>query len=107
MLPAEKDLKMRRDGRPLNNQLFIQEDDAKGKRGRICPIVVCCFETMSNYVAAVSLRCNFDNQSLIYLPPQSVLPLEWAPNIGDKPEFAFMNRNTGDLDLNRSLGFPA
>jgi hypothetical protein len=80
MLPAEKELKMRRDGRPLSNQMFVQEVDAKGKRGRISPIVVCCLETMSNYVAAVSLRRNFDDQPLIYLPPQSVLPLEWMPH---------------------------
>ena len=95
--PAEKEMKIRRDGRPLNNQLFIMEDETKGKRGRICPIVVCCFETMSNYVAACGLRCNFDNQSLVYLPPQSVLPLEWAPNIGSQPQYASMNRTTGDL----------
>ena len=95
--PAEKEMKIRRDGRPLNNQLFIMEDETKGTRGRICPIVVCCFETMSNYVAACGLRCNFDNQSLVYLPPQSVLPLEWAPNIGSQPQYASMNRTTGDL----------
>ena len=56
-----------------------------------------CFETMTNYVAAVSLRCNFDNQSLLYLPPQSVLPLEWAPNIGDQPQYGYMNRASGDV----------
>ena len=80
--PADKELKIRCDGRHLNNQLFIMEDHSRGKRGRICPIAVCCFETMSAYVAAAGLRCNFDNQSLVYLPPASVLPLEWAPNIG-------------------------
>jgi hypothetical protein len=96
--PAEKELKMRRDGRPPNNQLYIMEDQTKGKRGRICPISVCCFETMSNYVAACGLRCNFDNQSLLYLPPRSVLPLEWAPNIGSQPQFASMNRTCGDLE---------
>ena len=95
--PAEKELKMRRDGRPLNNQLHIMEDETKGKRGRICPIAVCCFETMSNYVAACGLRCNFDNQSLLYLPPRSVLSLEWTPNIGSQPQFASMNRTSGDL----------
>jgi hypothetical protein len=95
--PAEKELKMRRDGRPLNNQLYIMEDQTKGKRGRICPISVCCFETMSNYVAACGLRCNFDNQSLLYLPPQSVLPLEWAPNIGSQLQYSSMNRTCGDL----------
>ena len=46
--PAEKPLKLRRDGRPLNNQLFIQEDATKGKRGRIVPITVMPFETMTN-----------------------------------------------------------
>ena len=96
--PADKELKIRRDGRPLNNQLFIMEDHSRGKRGRICPIVVCCFETMSAYVAAAGLRCNFDNQSLVYLPPASVLPLEWAPNIGDQPQYASMNRKAGDLE---------
>ena len=95
--PADKELKMRRDGRPLNNQLFIMEDDSRGKRGRICPIVVGCFETMSAYVAATGLRCNFDNQSLVHLTPASVLPLEWAPNIGDQPQYATMNRKAGDL----------
>ena len=97
VLPAEKEMKMRRDGRPLNNQLYIMEDQNKGKRGRICPICVCCFETMTNYVAASALRCNFDNQSLLYLPPQSVLPLEWMPNIGSQPQYASMNRTSGDL----------
>ena len=63
--PAEKPLKLRRDGRPLNNQLFIQEDASKGKRGRIVPITVMPFETMTNYAAAGSLRCNLDNQSLL------------------------------------------
>ena len=94
---ADKEMKIRRDGRPLNNQLFIMEDNGRGKRGRVCPIVVCPFETMTAYVAAVSLRCNFDNQSLIYLPPASVLPLEWMPNIGDQQQFGSMNRATGDL----------
>ena len=93
----DKELKIRRDGRPLNNQLFIMEDHARGKRGRICPIIVCPFETMSAYVAACGLRCNFDNQSLLYLPPATVLPLEWMPNIGDQPKYASMNRTTGDL----------
>ena len=91
------ELMIRCDGRPLNNQLYILEEHAKGKRGRICPIVVCCFETMSHYVAAAGLRCNFDSQSLIYLPPQSVLPLEWAPNIGSQPQYGYMNRSSGDL----------
>ena len=50
------------------------------------------------FVAAVSLRCNFDNQSLVYLPPASTLPLEWLPNIGAKPELAWMARKTGDLE---------
>ena len=86
------------DGRPLNNQLYIIEESGKGKRGRICPVVVCPFETLTNYVAAVSLRCNFDNQSLVYLPPASTLPLEWLPNIGAKPELAWMARKTGDLE---------
>ena len=76
---------------------FIEES-GKGKRGRICPVVVCPFETLTNYVAAVSLRCNFDNQSLVYLPPASTLPLEWLPNIGAKPELAWMARKTGDLE---------
>lgn len=93
----DKELKIRRDGRPLNNQMYIMEDQSRGKRGRICPIVVCPFETMTAYVAAASLRCNFDNQSLIYLPPASVLPLEWMPNIGDQQQYASMNRDTGDL----------
>ena len=96
-VPADKPIKLRRDGRPLNNQLYIIEESGKGKRGRICPVVVCPFETLTNYVAAVSLRCNFDNQSLVYLPPASTLPLEWLPNIGDKPELAWMARKTGDL----------
>ena len=105
--PAEKPMKLRRDGRPLNNQLFIQEDTAKGKRGRICPITVMPFETMTNYCVAGSLGCNFDHQSLLYLPPQSVLKLAALPNIGPKPEFAHMARTEGDLvpkwilDLNR------
>ena len=63
--PAEKPLKLRRDGRPLNNQLLIQEDATKGKRGSIVPITVMPVETMTNYGAAGSLRCNFDNQSLL------------------------------------------
>ena len=46
--PPEKPLKLRRDGRPLNNQLFIQEDASKGKRGRIVPITVMPFETITN-----------------------------------------------------------
>ena len=97
-VPADKPIKLRRDGRPLNNQLYIIEESGKGKRGRICPVVVCPFETLTNYVAAVSLRCNFDNQSLVYLPPASTLPLEWLPNIGAKPELAWMARKTGDLE---------
>ena len=96
--PAEKPLKLRRDGRPLNNQLFIQEDATKGKRGRIVPITVMPFETMTNYGAAGSLRCNFDNQSLLYLPPRSVLKLLHSPNIGCKPEYAHMERTEGDMD---------
>ena len=97
-VPADKPIKLRRDGRPLNNQLYIIEESGKGKRGRICPVVVCPFETVTNYVAAVSLRCNFDNQSLVYLPPASTLPLEWLPNIRAKPELAWMARKTGDLE---------
>ena len=96
--PADGPLKMRRDGRPLNNQLFIIEDDSKGKRGRIYPIIVLPFETVTNYIVAAALRCNFDNQSLVYLPPASVLPLEWLPNIGPKPDYASMARHTGDLE---------
>ena len=57
--PAETELKIRRGGRPLNNQLYILEEHAKGKRGRICPIVVCCFEAMPHYVAAAGWHCNF------------------------------------------------
>ena len=67
-------MKLRRDGRPLNNQLYIIEESGKGKRGRVSPVVVCPFEILNNYVAAVSLR------SLVYLPPASTLPLEWLPN---------------------------
>ena len=96
--PAGKPLKLRRDGRPLNNQLFIQEDATKGKRGRIVPITVMPFETMTNYGAACSLRCNFDNQSLLYLPPGSVLKLLHSPNIGRKPEYAHMERKEGDMN---------
>ena len=96
--PGEKPLKIRRDGRPLNNQLYIIEESGKGKRGRVAPIVVMPFETLTNYVAACSLRCNFDNQSLIYLPPASTLPLEWMPNIGPKPQWASMARTEGDVN---------
>ena len=95
---AEKPLKLRRDGRPLNNQLHIIEDSGKGKRGRVCPIVVCPFETLTNYVAAVSLRCNFNNQSLVYLPLASTLPLEWLPNIGTESQMAWMAQTKGDLE---------
>ena len=95
---AETPLKLRRDGRPLNNQLHIIEESGKGKRGRVCPIVVCPFETLTNYVAAVSLRCNFDNQSLVYLPPASALPLEWLPNIGVQSQMAWMAQTKGDLE---------
>ena len=94
----EKPLKLRRDGRPLNNQLHIIEDSGKGKRGRVSPVVVCSFETLTNYVAAVSLRCNFDNQSLVYLPPASTLPLEWLPNIGAQSQMAWMAQTKGDLE---------
>jgi hypothetical protein len=90
-------MKLRRDGRPLNNQLYIIEESGKGKRGRISPVVVMPFETLTNYVAATGLRCNFDNQSLVYLPPASTLPLEWLPNIGPKPEMTWMARKEGDL----------
>ena len=96
--PGEKPMKLRRDGRPLNNQLYIIEESGKGKRGRVSPIVVMPFETLTNYVAATSLRCNFDNQSLVYLPPASTLPLEWMPNIGSKPDMAWMARSEGDLN---------
>ena len=96
--PAEKPSKLRRDGRPLNNQLYIQEDASRGKRGRIVPITVMPFETMTNYAAAGSLRCNFDNQSLLYLPPASVLEMSALPNIGPRPEYAHMERKEGDLD---------
>ena len=96
--PPEKPLKLRRDGRPLNNQLFIQEDASKGKRGRIVPITVMPFETMTNYAAADNLRCNFDSQSLLYLPPGSVLKLLHSPNTGPKPEYAHMERKEGDMN---------
>ena len=56
------------------------------------------FETMTNYGAAGSLRCNFDNQSLLYLPPGSVLKLLHSPNIGRKPEYAHMERKEGDMN---------
>ena len=91
-------MKIRRDGRPLNNQLFIQEDATKGKRGRIVPITVMPFETMTNYAAAASLRCNFDNQTLLYLPPGSVLKLVHTPNIGRQPQYAHMERKEGDME---------
>ena len=68
------------------------------KQGRIVPITVMPFETMPNYGAAGSLRCNFDNQSLLYLPPGSVLKLLHSPNIGRKPEYAHMERKEGDMD---------
>ena len=96
--PAEKPLKLRRDGRPLNNQLFIQEDATTCKRGRLVPITVMHFETMANYGDAGSLRCNFDNQSLLYLPPGSVLKLLHSPNIGRMPEYAHMERTEGDMN---------
>ena len=89
---------MRRDSRPLNNQLYIQEEASKSRRGRIVPITVMPYETMSNYSVANSLRCNFDNQSLLYLPPRSVLKLFLTPNIGPKPEYAHMERKEGDLE---------
>ena len=47
-------------------------------------------ETMTNYAVAGSLRCNFDNQSMLYLPPGSVLKLRELPNIDLKPEYAYM-----------------
>ena len=49
-------------------------------------------------MAAVSLRCNFDNQSLVYLPPASTLPLEWLPNIGAQSQMAWMAQTKGDLE---------
>ena len=53
---------------------------------------------MTNYAATCSLRCNFDNQSLLYLPPGSVLELLHSPNIGRKPEYAHMERKEGDMN---------
>ena len=58
---------------------------------------------MTNYGAAGSLRCNFDNQSLLYLPPGSVLKLLHSPNIGRKPEYAHMERKEGDMNPKRLL----
>ena len=52
---------------------------------------------MTNYAAACSLRCNFDHQSLLYLPPGSVLKLFQSPNIGPKPEYTHMERKEGDI----------
>ncbi len=95
---GKKHLKLRRDGRPLNNQLFIQDDATKGKQGRIVPITVMHFDTMTNYGAAGSLRRNFDNQSLLYVPPGSVWKLLHSPNIGCKPEYAHMERKEGDMN---------
>ena len=95
--PAEKTMKWRRDGRPLNNQLFVQEEAGRGRRGRIVPITVMPFETMTNYSVAAVLRCNFDNQSMLYLPTGDVLSLQNTPNIGPQPAFQSMNRDTGDL----------
>ena len=90
----------------MNNQLFIQEDATKGKRGRIVPTTVNPFETMTNYGAAGSLRCNFDNQSLLYLPPGSVLKLLHSPNIGPKSEYAHMERKEGDMNPKWLLPVP-
>ncbi len=61
------------------------------------PIIVMPMETMTNHAIACSLRCNFDDQSLLYLPPRSVLKLRRMPNIGPKPEYAHMERKEGDL----------
>ncbi len=61
------------------------------------PIIVMPMETMTNYGVACSLRCNFDDQSLLYLPPRSVLKLRCTPNTGPKPEYAHMERKEGDL----------
>ena len=61
------------------------------------PITVHPFETMTNYAVACSLRCNYDNQSLLYLPPGSVLKLPLVPNIGPRPEYAHMERTEDDL----------
>ena len=103
--PAEKPMKLRRDGKPLNNQLYIQEDGTRGRRGRLVAIVVHPNETTTNYGAANSLRCNFDCQSMLYLPPQSVLALNAVPNIGPQPQFQHMERKgdtsqgqVGDLE---------
>ena len=68
------------------------------KRGRIVPITVMPCETMTNYPVAASLRCNFDNQSLVYLPPASIVPLLATPNIGRQPQYAHMERSEGDLE---------
>ena len=98
--PAEKPIKLRRDGKPLNNQLYIQEDAARGRRGRVVPIAVHPNETTTNYAAANSLRCNFDCQSMLYLPPQSVLALDVVPNVGPRPEYQRMERQ-GDTSQNQ------
>ena len=102
--PAEKPLKLRRDGRPLNNQLYIQEDASKGQRGWIVPVTVIPFDTITNYTVADSLRCNYDNQSLLHLPPGSVLKLMALPNINPKPEYSHMERKDCDLDPRMAFG---
>ena len=70
------------------------------------PITVIPFETMTNYAAADSLRCNFDSQSLLYVPPGSVLRLLHCPNTGPKPEYAHMERKEGDMNPKWLLPVP-
>ena len=102
---AEKPLRIRREGRPLNNVVKIIEDDSQGQRGRLELIREHPTETTTNYVGAVCMRCNLDAQTLVRVPPLCVIDSGPLPTIGSKPRWASMNEVVPD-DAPTNLVFP-
>ena len=93
---AEKGKRIRREGRALNNQMMITEEDAQGQRGRVELIREHPTETTTKYAGAVCLRCNLDAQTLVRVPPLSVLDSGPLPTIGSKQGWAAMNAAVPD-----------
>ena len=99
ILFPEHDVKGRRPGKRLRNQVNIVADDEGGMLGRLESFQEHPFEGPTNYTGLVCVRCNLDVQNLRrvinkYAPPE-------LPCVGPRVDWSWMNNGGRAFDLQR------